>query len=88
MASYYPLYLATSIATRLRRWVATDCPHYYHFVEANAAGSGAQLALLSDLSRNAAETIAANTKHLSLAGMAEFQKIYLAAMGFPTEVNK
>ncbi|MCP4185970.1 MAG: DUF4445 domain-containing protein [Gammaproteobacteria bacterium] len=61
--------------------LANDRIHYI----ANAAGAGAQLTLLSDSSCDEAENIALETKHLSLAGMSGFQKIYLAAMGFPTE---
>ncbi len=64
--------------------LAGDRIHYI----ANAAGSGAQHSLLSDRSRDEAQSIAVNTKHLSLTGMAEFQKIYLDAMGFPTEINE
>ncbi|MCP3687311.1 MAG: ATP-binding protein, partial [Gammaproteobacteria bacterium] len=64
--------------------LAGDRIHYI----ANAAGSGAQHSLLSDRSRKKAQNIAVSTKHLSLAGMAGFQKTYLAAMGFPTEINE
>ncbi len=54
---------------------------------ANAAGLGAQMALLSAQSRAAAETIAGETEHLSLAGYPGFQEMYLGAMGFPTGVE-
>jgi uncharacterized 2Fe-2S/4Fe-4S cluster protein (DUF4445 family) len=57
-----------------------------HFI-ANAAGLGAQMALLSDRCRRKAEKIAVETQHLSLAGLPGFQKIYLDAMGFPVEIK-
>jgi uncharacterized 2Fe-2S/4Fe-4S cluster protein (DUF4445 family) len=57
-----------------------------HFI-ANAAGLGAQMALLSDQCRRQAEKIAVETQHLSLAGLPGFQKIYLDAMGFPVEIK-
>ncbi|MCP4470029.1 MAG: DUF4445 domain-containing protein [Gammaproteobacteria bacterium] len=58
-----------------------------HFI-ANAAGLGAQMALLSDQCRRQAEKIAVETQHLSLAGLPGFQKTYLDAMGFPEEIRK
>lgn len=64
--------------------LANDCIHYI----ANAAGLGAQMTLLSDQSRNEAERIARETKHLSLAGYPGFKKMYLDAMGFPTEIEE
>jgi len=57
-----------------------------HFI-ANAAGLGAQMALLSEQCRRQAEKIAVETQHLSLAGLQGFQKIYLDAMGFPMEIK-
>jgi len=57
-----------------------------HFI-ANAAGLGAQMALLSDQCRRQAEKIAVETQHLSLAGLPDFQKTYLDAMGFPVEIR-
>ncbi len=63
--------------------LADDRIHYI----ANAAGLGAQLALLSDQCRRQAEQIAMETKHLSLAGLEGFQKMYLGTMGFPVEIK-
>ncbi len=60
--------------------LANDRIHYI----ANAAGLGAQMALLSDQCRKQAEIIAEQTRHLCLADYPGFQKMYLAAMGFPT----
>ncbi|MCP4334570.1 MAG: DUF4445 domain-containing protein [Gammaproteobacteria bacterium] len=57
-----------------------------HYI-ANAAGLGAQIALLSDRCRVEAEKIALETRHLSLAGLPGFQKMYLGAMGFPAEIR-
>ncbi len=64
--------------------LANDRIHYI----ANAAGLGAQMALLSAESRAMAENIADKTEHLSLAGYPGFQKMYLDAMGFPTEIKQ
>ncbi|MCP5001480.1 MAG: ATP-binding protein [Hyphomicrobiales bacterium] len=58
-----------------------------HYI-ANAAGLGAQMALLSDQCRTQAERIAVETKHLSLAGLQGFQKMYLGAMGFPAGIKE
>lgn len=63
--------------------LANDRIHYI----ANAAGLGAQMALLSGQCRAEAEKIAVDTKHLSLAGYQGFQKMYLGAMGFPTGIK-
>jgi uncharacterized 2Fe-2S/4Fe-4S cluster protein (DUF4445 family) len=63
--------------------LANDRIHYI----ANAAGLGAQMALLSEQCRAEAEKIAVDTKHLSLAGYPGFQKMYLGAMGFPTGIK-
>jgi len=63
--------------------LASDRIHYI----ANAAGLGAQIALLSDRGRVEAEKIALETRHLSLAGLPGFQKMYLGAMGFPAEIG-
>ena len=63
--------------------LAGDRIHYI----ANAAGLGAQIALLSDRGRVEAEKIALETRHLSLAGLPGFQKMYLGAMGFPAEIG-
>ncbi len=64
--------------------LADDRIHYI----ANAAGLGAQLTLLSDRCRRQAEQIAIETKHLPLAGLEGFQKIYLGTMGFPLEIKQ
>lgn len=63
--------------------LAGDRIHYI----ANAAGLGAQIALLSNRGRVEAEKIALETRHLSLAGLPGFQKMYLGAMGFPAEIG-
>ncbi len=63
--------------------LAHDRIHYI----ANAAGLGAQIALLSERYRREAEKIAQETKHLPLAGLEGFQKMYLGAMGFPAGIG-
>ncbi len=50
---------------------------------ANAAGLGAQMALVSEHNRIRAGQLADMVTHVSLAGFAGFQKMYLNAMGFP-----
>lgn len=49
----------------------------------NAAGLGAQMALVSEVERAHAEILAESISHISLGGYSKFQKIYLEAMGFP-----
>jgi len=49
----------------------------------NAAGRGAQLALLSDDNRQEADRIAEITEHLPLNGIPEFQYAFVEAMSFP-----
>ncbi|MDP6271801.1 MAG: ASKHA domain-containing protein [Alphaproteobacteria bacterium] len=51
---------------------------------ANAAGLGAQMALLSETERRRADDIASAVRHVPLAGHLEFQDIFLAATAFPS----
>jgi uncharacterized 2Fe-2S/4Fe-4S cluster protein (DUF4445 family) len=51
---------------------------------ANAAGLGAQMALLSESQRRRADGIASSVDHVPLAGHPEFQDIFLAATAFPS----
>ncbi|MCP5036834.1 MAG: ATP-binding protein, partial [Rhodobacteraceae bacterium] len=64
--------------------LATSQIHYI----SNAAGLGAQLALISDSERIRAGRLADTVTHISLAGFAEFQKMYLNAMAFPKTVSE
>ena len=50
---------------------------------ANAAGLGAQMALLSETERRRADRIASEVRHVPLAGHPDFQDIFLAATAFP-----
>jgi uncharacterized 2Fe-2S/4Fe-4S cluster protein (DUF4445 family) len=51
---------------------------------ANAAGLGAQMALLSETERRRADGIASAVRHVPLAGHPDFQDIFLAATAFPS----
>ena len=64
--------------------ILTDHIHYV----ANAAGSGAQMALISESERLRAEKLADSITHISLAGYSNFQKMYLGAMAFPEAVRE
>lgn len=64
--------------------LATDQIHYI----SNAAGLGAQMALTSEDERARAGQLADKVTHISLAGFAEFQKMYLNAMAFPKTASE
>jgi uncharacterized 2Fe-2S/4Fe-4S cluster protein (DUF4445 family) len=49
----------------------------------NAAALGAQLALLSEIERRRAETIARSIEHVSLAAHPDFEQIFVDCMNFP-----
>jgi uncharacterized 2Fe-2S/4Fe-4S cluster protein (DUF4445 family) len=49
----------------------------------NAAGLGAQMALLSETERNRAATLARAVEHVSLAARPDFQDIFIEAICFP-----
>jgi len=50
----------------------------------NAAGFGAQIALLAEAAKREADAIAQQTEHLALTSSPEFQTIFAAQMAFPT----
>ncbi|MCP4072519.1 MAG: DUF4445 domain-containing protein [Hyphomicrobiales bacterium] len=54
----------------------------------NAAGLGAQMALISERERIRAGQLAETVIHISLAGFAGFQKMYLDAMAFPKTTSE
>ena len=60
-------------------------PSRVRFV-ANAAGLGAQMALLSESERHRAEVLGGHIEHVTLATHPEFQKIFIAAIAFPEEI--
>ncbi len=60
-------------------------PSRIRFV-ANAAGLGAQMALLSESERQRAELLGQRIEHITLATHPEFQKVFLDAISFPEEV--
>lgn len=49
----------------------------------NAAGLGAQMALVSETERRRADELAARIRHVSLATQPEFQQAFLEAVAFP-----
>lgn len=49
----------------------------------NAAGLGAQMALVSETERRRADEMARRIRHVSLATHPEFQEVFLEAVGFP-----
>ena len=53
---------------------------------ANAAGLGAQMALLSEPERHRAEKLGEKIEHVTLATHPDFQKIFIAAIAFPEEI--
>ena len=55
---------------------------------ANAAGLGAQMALVSETERCRAETLARQVEHVSLASHPDFQQIFVDATRFPTAVSE
>jgi len=54
----------------------------------NAAGIGAKLALVSYPHRATAQSIAAGSHYLELAGSARFNTAFMHAMGFPGHKEK
>jgi uncharacterized 2Fe-2S/4Fe-4S cluster protein (DUF4445 family) len=55
---------------------------------ANAAGLGAQMALLSETERARAEALAGRISHVSLAEHPDFQRIFLDAIAFPEAIGE
>lgn len=49
----------------------------------NAAGLGAQLALISTVERRAAAAIARRSEHIQLSGRSDFQEIFMQSLHFP-----
>ncbi|MDO8690720.1 MAG: ASKHA domain-containing protein, partial [Dehalococcoidia bacterium] len=54
----------------------------------NAAGFGAQLALLSTVERGIARLIARQTEHVRLSGRTDFQSLFIQALQFPSSVHE
>ncbi|MCP5074221.1 MAG: ATP-binding protein, partial [Rhodobacteraceae bacterium] len=64
--------------------LATNQIHYI----SNAAGLGALMALTRESERERAEQLADTVTHISLAGFADFQKMYLNAMAFSKSASE
>ncbi len=54
----------------------------------NAAGLGAQIALLSEQERRRADLLAQQVEHVSLASHPDFQEIFLKAVVFPAAITE
>ncbi|MDP2663535.1 MAG: ASKHA domain-containing protein, partial [Dehalococcoidia bacterium] len=54
----------------------------------NAAGFGAQLALLSTVERGIAGLIARQSEHVRLSGRTDFQSLFIQALQFPSSVPR
>lgn len=74
-------YINTKSAVRIRLLpdVTTDRINYF----GNAAGMGAQIALLSESERERANALAREIEHISLATHPAFQDVFVEAMQFP-----
>ncbi len=72
-----------SIEGAVRIGLIPDLPRDRMEYVGNAAGLGAQMALLSETERGRAARIASKIRHVSLATLPEFQEVYLESMVFP-----
>jgi uncharacterized 2Fe-2S/4Fe-4S cluster protein (DUF4445 family) len=74
-------YISTRSAVRIRLLpdMPLDCITYF----GNAAGLGAQMAVLSETERQRADELARQIEHISLASHPEFQDIFVEAMKLP-----
>src|SRR5882724_4176799 len=72
-----------SIPSALRIGLIPPLPESRIRYVGNAALMGAQLALLSEVERGKAETIARSIEHVSLAAHPDFQDVFVDCMNFP-----
>src|SRR5262245_39244936 len=72
-----------SVGSALRIGLVPSLPPERIRYVGNAAALGAQLALLSEVERARAETIAVAIEHVSLAAHPDFEQIFVDAMNFP-----
>jgi uncharacterized 2Fe-2S/4Fe-4S cluster protein (DUF4445 family) len=70
--------MASAVRIRLLPGLAIERITYV----GNAAGMGAQMALVSETERRRAETIARRIEHVSLAMHPNFQDVFVDALGF------
>ena len=82
LAGGFGNYLGITSALRIGIIPATLPESKIRYV-GNAAALGAQLALVSEVERRRAETIAASIEHVSLAAHPDFQDIFVECMNFP-----
>jgi uncharacterized 2Fe-2S/4Fe-4S cluster protein (DUF4445 family) len=74
-------YINRSSARRIRLLPPVPVERIAYY--GNAAGLGAQLALLSEAERRRADSLAREVEHVSLATHPEFQDIFVEALKFP-----
>jgi len=74
-------YISTRSAVRIK--LLPDFPLDRVIYFGNAAGLGAKMALLSEVERERAATLAREIEHVSLATHPDFQEIFVEALKFP-----
>ncbi len=72
-----------NIASALRLGLIPPLPRERVRYVGNAAGLGAQMAVISETERRRADELAAQIRHVSLATHPEFEEVFLEAMHFP-----
>jgi uncharacterized 2Fe-2S/4Fe-4S cluster protein (DUF4445 family) len=77
-----------SIRSARRIGLIPDLPASRVRYVANAAGLGAQMALLSERARRRADELAAEVAHLSLADHPQFQRLFIDAIRFPEAIEE
>ncbi len=86
LAGGFGNYLNLTSARRIG--LIPDIPESRVRYVANAAGLGAQMALLSETARQRADDLAAAVNHISLAEQPDFQGLFMAAIAFPETITK
>jgi uncharacterized 2Fe-2S/4Fe-4S cluster protein (DUF4445 family) len=85
LAGGFGNYLNLTSARRIG--LIPDIPESRVRYVANAAGLGAQMALLSETARQRADHLAAAVNHISLAEQPDFQSLFMAAIAFPETIT-
>jgi len=78
-------YINIESAVRIRLLPATPIERITYY--GNAAGIGAQMALLSETERSRANKLAREIEHISLATHPAFQDVFITAMEFPENME-
>ncbi len=77
-----------NIRSARRVGIIPDLPPSRICFVANAAGLGAQLALLSDTDREQAATLGQQVTHIPLPSYPDFQQIFVDAITFPAKIQE